>query len=143
MTWLQSIKFLFLDWPKRLILKKASANELIINVWLSAKDCQVHAVRESRANSESENKRIVPSIAVSTIAPAVELGGVVVPCSKTSMKMFVSKTAGVESNGIPLSGGAKSSAPAAVWDARRATSSAPLKPASAKADKSWSVVLTG
>ena len=43
----------------------------------------------------------------------------------------------------PLSGGEKSSAPAAVWEARRAISSAGEKPTAAKASKSSSVVLTG
>ena len=67
----KSLTFLLLAWPMRPILKKAAANELIINWWstgnssirilehmksinddLRAKDCQVHAVRESRASCQ-------------------------------------------------------------------------------------------
>ena len=43
----------------------------------------------------------------------------------------------------PTSGGAKSSAPAAVWEARRATSSAGEKFTTANASISSVVVLTG
>jgi len=144
MTELQSIKLL-LVWPKRPILKKAAANLSIIKSWSSAKDCQVHAVRESRASSESDCKRIVPLIAVPRIPGSIVAAptGKRAPSSRTSMKMLVSKTAGVESNGTPLSGGAKSSAPAAEWEARRATSSAGEKPTEPKKSKSSSVVLTG
>ena len=46
-------------------------------------------------------------------------------------------------NAYPESGGAKSSAPATEWEARRATSSAGEKPTAAKAAISSSVVLVG
>lgn len=136
--------------PSTWSLANAASNVEAMCAWLFTLACQRQDVNESRARFESDNRRNSPGIGLSVSPALPPEPGKRVPRSCVSTKNWVSKIEGVESNGRPCSVGSTSSAPAIEWlisegrvsaeeicleniayDARRATSSAGLKPASA------------
>ncbi len=128
------------SWPSRVILRKAALNADWSLAWLSGggrgrcirtsggrgvgvagdgysltKDCHSQAVRESRASSESDWRRISPWSGDSTSPWLPPVPGKSVPRSWVSMKNWVSKISGVESKGVPGIDSSTWSAAATVW----------------------------
>ena len=131
MTSEQSIRSSLL-WPRIDIFTIAAAKALRIASWFSTKLCQVHAVRESRASSASDWRRISPRSGDITSPWFPLVPGKRVPFNWVSMKNWLSKTPGVESKGEPGIVSSTWSAAAIEWEASSATTSSGLNPASAK-----------
>lgn len=104
-------------WPRRDILVMTAANAERMPSWSSTKLCHVQDVRSSRASKRSDGRRTSPGRAL---------------VKRVSTKNWLSNTVGVLSKGAPMGPEVRASAAASEWEARRATTSSELKPASAK-----------
>lgn len=127
----QSIN-LFLFCPSMLIFSIDALNAFLIAFWFTTKLCHVHAVLGSRAMAPSLSSLISPASGDMTSPSFPPVPGKSVPRSWVSMKNCESKTPGVESNGVPGMVGSTLSEAAMEWEARRATTSSELNPASLK-----------
>ena len=126
---------LLVFWPRTCSLAMAALNSDIMNSWLSIMACQKQAVLGSWETTKSLCRRISPASGERTSPGWDPFPGKSLPLRRTSRKTWESKVKGVESKGVPGIVVSTTSAAAMVCEARRATASLGLKPASAKRAK--------